>query len=112
MTEAASNAEEREALAMIGRAAQSGLIEAQAFFGHLTVERAATPEQRDEGFFWLGSAANQGSLRAAMVVYTLYRDGLHGVVADQCLAAHWAEAAHLLSEPDARAPSLLDQTCH
>ena len=88
---------------MIRQSARLGEPEAQALYGLLLVSDAQDAQQRDEGFYWLGSAANNGIVQAALTVSVIYAEGMHGVAKDQCIAKIWRDAAHLLVYPGANA---------
>lgn len=109
--DAESPSEQRHSRALIEQAAQSGLVDAQELYGVIIMEGSETAQQRQVGFYWLGSAASLGSARAAMIAFTIYKDGAHGVSPDACLAAMWADAAHAIAGYYKDSTIDLDQAC-
>lgn len=100
ISDATAEAEERLGLDYVERSAELGHARAAAFFGAHLMSVSQTDDQRDKAFLWLGRAANDGSVLAAMTLSELYKGGLHGVVQDRCVAALWRETAGLLQHPE------------
>lgn len=109
--EARTDPEEHEARELIETAAHAGLADAQELYGVIIMHSSENAAQRDEGLYWLGSAASNGSSRAAIIAYTIFKNGVHGVQPDLCLAAMWAEAAHAMSGASVPQPITVDQEC-
>ncbi len=109
--DAAKETEEQLGLDYIEQSAQLGHTHAAAFLGAHLMSVSRTEDQRDQAFLWLGLAANDGSVLAAMTLSQLYKSGMHGVVQDRCAAALWRETAGLLQNPDMDFSPQTDVAC-
>ncbi|MEM9550583.1 MAG: hypothetical protein AAGA05_05375 [Pseudomonadota bacterium] len=96
----------------IRRSAEAGHVEAEAWHGAMLMAEARGEAERDDAFYWLGSAASKGSVRAAMTVHHVYRAGMHGVQRDDCLAALWFDVAVMLQHPNVAQTADADVTCN
>lgn len=92
------SSDEKLAITYYRQAAEAEIVDAQHTLGILLIS-SGTPENRDEGFFWLGAAASQGDGVSAAYLRMLHEKGMHGVASDECLALDWYEASLLLDAP-------------
>ena len=102
---------ERLGLTYIARSAELGHIEAAAFYGAHLMSVSQSEADRNDAFRWLGIAANDGSVVAAITVSQLYARGMHGVMQDLCIAAHWRQAAGMLQHPEMDFSTHTDTAC-
>ena len=102
MAYAAQDADVSMAVIYLKRAAAKEHADAAAFLGAYLLSTSKSLDTRDEAFFWLGQAASNGSVVAALTAEQVYAKGMHGVVQDQCAAELWYEAAFLVQYPDKR----------
>jgi TPR repeat protein len=77
------------------RAAQAQHIDAQHHLG-LILTKKDDVVLKQEGLFWLGSAASQGDDLSAAVLGVIYAQGLNGIEQDYCMALDWFEAGLLM----------------
>lgn len=90
--------DEASALHFYRRAAEAGHVAAQHRLGILLVHKGGLAA-REEGLYWLGSAASAGDGAAAAALGLMHARGLHGVQRNACLALDWYEASDLLGAP-------------
>jgi len=103
---------EQLGLTYIARSAELGNIDAAAFYGAHLMAVSRSESDRNDAFRWLGIAANDGSVVAAITVSHLYARGMHGVMQDLCIAAHWRQAAGMLQHPDMDFSTHTETACH
>jgi len=80
------------------RAAEGRHVAAQQRLGVLLLSGGDAAD-RDQGLYWLGSAAGLGDGVAAVMLGIMHSRGLHGIRPDPCLALDWYEASELLGAP-------------
>lgn len=102
MAHADPHADVSLAVTYLKRAAAEEHVDAAAFLGAYLMSMSETLAMRDEAFYWLGEAASNGSVVAALTTQQIYAAGLHGVEQDSCSAALWHEAAVLVQHPEIR----------
>lgn len=90
--------DQRAAIQYYEMAALHGHMPSQSRLGLLLVSSAATIDQQEQGFFWLGAAADQGDSHAAATIGLIYARGLHGIEKDDCRALDWYSASELLDD--------------
>ncbi|MEM6890103.1 MAG: hypothetical protein AAF636_18495 [Pseudomonadota bacterium] len=87
-------------LSYLERSAQLRHPEAAAFWGAHLMSISRSLQEREVAFFWLGQAASDGSVIAAMTTAHLFQEGQHGVQRDTCSAALWRQVAVLVQHPE------------
>ncbi len=85
-------------------AAEAGSLKAQHEFGIILLKEAASENQRYQGLYWLGMAANQDDGFSAYLLGMIHQVGLHGVPKNPCLALDWYASAHTMGFSDTAGP--------
>ena len=81
------------AIELLEIAAAQNHVPAQHLAGMLKLAHARDAAERQQGLTWLVTAAHHDGGLSALSLGMIYERGLHGVVADVCLAIKWYDVA-------------------